>query len=192
VLSAVIDCRLIRPVFAFALLALAGLPASAQNLPQSRTWTVTPFLHTSLGIGDPAPDDSVGLGVAVAYDWTSTLSFEGEVSHLFDVAGDTSDIDWSVTNVSANAVYRFDTRHVTPYATFGLGFESSNENFKNPDVLAQFVDYSSTEFALNFGGGVTRELTNRWKARVDLRRFQANDLAPDYWRLYAGLTYRLR
>jgi len=183
--------RLIRPVFAVALFALSALPASAQNLPQPRTWTVTPFLHTSMGIGDPAPDDSIGLGVAVAYDWSSRLSFEGDVGHLFDIAGDTADIDWSVTTFSANAVYRFDTRHVTPYATFGLGLERSSESLKNSESLAQFVDDSATEFAVNFGGGIYREINNQWKVRVDLRRFQANDLAPDFWRLYAGLTFKL-
>ena len=27
--------------------------------------------------------------------------------------------------------------------------------------------------------------------RGDLRRFQSNDLAPDYWRLYGGITFIL-
>jgi hypothetical protein len=29
-------------------------------------------------------------------------------------------------------------------------------------------------------------------ARADLRRFQANDAAPDYWRVYGGVTFLLR
>jgi opacity protein-like surface antigen len=190
--SFVSDLRVLRLFRAIAVLALTCAPGAAQNLPEPRTWTVTPFLHTSIGIGDPAPDDSPGLGVAVAYDWTSKLAFEGEVSHLFDVAGDDADIDWSVTNFSANVVYRFDTKYVTPYATAGLGMERSSEDIKATDSLALLADYSSTEFAFNVGGGVDREINNRWKIRADLRRFQANDLAPDFWRLYGGLAYRLR
>jgi hypothetical protein len=34
-------------------------------------------------------------------------------------------------------------------------------------------------------------ITPRLLARGDLRRFNANDLAPDYWRLYGGITFRV-
>jgi len=33
-------------------------------------------------------------------------------------------------------------------------------------------------------------LTPKLLLRGDLRVFQSNDVAPDYWRLYAGLTFR--
>ena len=190
--SAVAARRVLRPVPAIALLLLAVSPAAAQSLPEPRTWTVTPFLHTSLGIGDPAPDNSLGLGVAVAYDWTANLAFEGEVSHLFDVAGDNAAIDWSVSNFSGNAVYHFDTQKVTAYATLGMGVEVSNQDIKEGDPLALLADFSATEIAINFGGGAKYRINERWMARADVRRFQANDLAPDYWRLYGGLTFKLR
>jgi aspartate aminotransferase len=45
---------------------------------------------------------------------------------------------------------------------------------------------------INFGGGVKYPLAPRWIARGDVRRFQANDTAPDYWRLYGGITWVLR
>ena len=80
-----------------------GAGRGAQSIAEPKTWTVTPFLQHSLDVGDPAPDNSLGLGVAVGYDWTSNLGFEVELGHLFDVAGDTADLDWSVTNFSANA-----------------------------------------------------------------------------------------
>jgi opacity protein-like surface antigen len=173
------------------LAAIAPRPVAAQSLAQPRTWSVTPFLETSIGLGDPASNDSLGLGVTVAYDWTSNVGFEGELGHLFDVAGDTNDVDWSITNFSANALYHFDVRRVTPYATFGLGIERSSHDIKNPDPLALVADFSSTEVCYNFGGGVKYRVRDRLVARGDLRRFQANDLAPDYWRLYAGLAFTL-
>ena len=176
-------------IVAASALLLAAMPAAAQSIAKPRTWTVTPFLHTSLGIGDPAPDDSLGLGVGFAYDWTRNLGFEGEVSQLFDVAGDNADIDWSVMNISANAIYHFDVVRVTPYATFGLGVERSRHEIVNPDPLALYPALSATEIAFNFGGGVKYPLAPRWLVRVDLRRFQANDIAPDYFRLYGGLTF---
>jgi hypothetical protein len=92
--------------------------AAAQSIAQPRSWTLTPFLHTSAGVGDPAPENSGGFGVAVGYDLTSNLGFEGEISHLFDVAGDTDDVDWLITKfqcergVSPRREARDPVRHV--------------------------------------------------------------------------------
>ena len=170
--------------------SLAARPAAAQSVAEPKTWTVTPFLGASMGLGDPANNDSLGIGAAVAYDWTSNLGFEGEVGYLFDVAGDTDALDWSVTNVSANAIYHFNVRHVTPYATFGIGFEHSSLDITDPDILALYPA-SSTEVSYNFGGGVKYPITPRLLVRGDIRRFNANDLAPDYWRAYGGVTFRV-
>jgi hypothetical protein len=59
-----------------------------------------------------------------------------------------------------------------------------------PDPLALYVP-SSTEIVWNFGGGAKYKLSERMIVRADLRRFQANDSAPDFWRLYGGLTFTL-
>ena len=182
---------LLRPLAVLALV-IAAAPVRAQTLPEAGTVTVTPFLHTSIGIGDPAPDNSMGLGVAAAYDWTPRLAVEAEISHLFDVAGESALVDWPITNFSINGVYHFDTPYVTPYATLGIGFEHSGYSLEESDVLALVPDLSGTEITFNFGGGAKYRLTDKWQVRADLRRFQANDIAPDYWRLYAGLTYRVR
>ena len=170
--------------------ALNARPAAAQSVAEPKTWTVTPFLGASMGLGDPANNDSLGLGVAVAFDWTSNLGFEGELGYLFDVAGDTDTLDWSVTNVSANAIYHFDVRRFTPYATFGIGFEHSGLDIKDPDILALYPP-SSTEISYNFGGGVKYPINPRLLIRGDIRRFNVNDLAPDYWRAYGGVTFRV-
>ena len=174
----------------FMLLSLVGAahPLQAQSVAQPGAWTVTPSLGSSLGIGNPANDDSMAIGVAFAYDLTTHLGFEGDIGHLFDVAGDTDALDWAVTNFSANAVYNFDVRRFTPYATFGIGVERSSLDFKSPDPLALTIP-SSTEVAYNFGGGVKYPATPKLLIRGDVRRFQANDLAPDYWRLYGGITF---
>jgi len=173
------------------LISVARVPtAAAQSIAEPRTWTVTPFLGPSMGVGDPANDDSLGGGVAVGYDWTSNLGFEGELGHLFDVAGGTDALDWSITNFSGNVLYHFDVRRFTPYATFGLGFERSAVDVKDPEPLALYPG-SATEVSYNFGGGVKYPLTRRLVARGDLRRFSANDMAPDYWRLYGGISFRV-
>ena len=93
-----------------------------------------------------------------------------------------------MTNFSGNFLYHFDVKHVTPYATFGIGFEHSGLDGTGVDSLD--ID-SSTEVSFNFGGGVKYPLTPKLLLRGLLRRFEAIDLAPDYWRVYAGLTFRL-
>ena len=160
--------------------------ASAQSLAEPDTWTVTPFLH--VGFGTSAEGSSLGIGVAGAYDFTTNLGFEAEFGHLFDVAGDNHDIDWAVSTFSANAVYHFDVMHVTPYATAGFGVERSSIDVVNPDPLKLYQP-SSTEVVWNFGGGAKYKLTDNLLVRADLRRFQATDLAPDFWRLYGGVTF---
>lgn len=179
--------RVLLPLLAF--LVVAPL-ASAQSIAEPGRWTATPFLGVAFGVSDDLKS-SLTLGGAIGYDWTSNFGLEGELGYVFDVAGDSAVVDWSLTNVSINALYHFDVRHITPYATFGLGFERSDiDPGDDPNILALLVP-SSTEVAYNFGGGVKYRLNDRFIARADVRRFQANDLAPDYWRLYGGLTFNL-
>lgn len=170
-----------------AMLFVSPTTSGAQSVAEPKTWTLTPFLSASFGASNDL-GSSLGLGAAIGYDLTSNLGFEAELGYVFDVAGENANVDWSLTNFGANAVYHFDVRRITPYATFGLGLEHSNLKIDNPDLLA-LVQPDSTEVTYNFGGGLKYPVTDRFLARADLRRFQANDLAPDHWRLYGGLTW---
>jgi len=177
--------------FTALLVTLCGAGrAGAQSIVEPHGWTLTPFLQTSADVSGGA-ENSLGLGVAAGYDVTPNLGFEGELAHLFDVAGDNANVDWSVTNVSGNAIYHFNVMHVTPYATFGLGFERSSIDVKSPDPLALTIP-SSTEVAVNFGGGVKYRLNDTLIVRGDVRRFQAVDAAPDHWRIYGGVMFALK
>jgi opacity protein-like surface antigen len=176
-----------RSLVAVGLITLLPHAAVAQSIADPGSWTATPFISVSFG----SDAGSLGVGAAVGYDFTANLGVEGELSYLFDVAGDDSNVDRSVTGFNANVLYHFDVRRVTPYATVGLGFERDSVDIKNPDPLALYAP-SSTEVVFNFGGGAKYRVTDRLIARADLRRFEANDIAPDYWRLYAGLTFGWR
>lgn len=167
-----------------------GTPAAAQSVAEPRSVTVTPFLSTSFGVSHDL-GSSLGLGAAVGYDFTSNLGFEFELGRVFDVAGDDDNLDYKLTNISFNAIYHFDVLRVTPYATAGLGWERANPDFETIDP-AELTIGPSTEVAWNFGGGAKVPINDRLLARADLRRFQANDLAPDHWRLYGGLTFWLK
>ena len=183
-----------RTIFAgsvlLATMTLLPAVASAQrvSVAEPNTITATPFLSVSFG-GSGDTNSSLGIGGAIGYDWTNMLGFEFEVGRVFDVAGDTDLLDWSLTNISGNVVVHFAAPRVTPYATAGLGWERSS--LDSDDILALTIP-SSTEVAWNFGGGVKIPVGERLLARADLRRFQVNDLAPDHWRLYGGLTFWIK
>jgi opacity protein-like surface antigen len=164
----------------------------AQSVAEARSWTATPFVNVTFGASGNTTS-SFGLGAAIGYDFTSNLGVEGEFGYVFDVLGDTPLLDWSATNVHANAVYHFDVLRVTPYATAGLGWERSSIDLEgiDPDDVDPLL-VSSTEITFNFGGGLKYRIGDNLLARADLRRFQSNDAAPDYWRLYGGLTLILR
>ncbi len=164
----------------------------AQSVAEPRTWTATPFVNIAFGASGNT-SSSLGLGAAVGYDFTPNLGVEGEVEYVFDVQGDVDVVDWSLTNVHANAVYHFDVVRVTPYATAGLGWERSTLKRDGipPDVIGALPE-SGTEVTFNFGGGIKYKFAENMLARADLRRFQSNDAAPDYWRLYGGITFMFR
>jgi hypothetical protein len=164
--------------------------AAAQSVSEPNTVTVTPFLSSAFGTSENL-GGSLGLGVAITYDVTSRLGFEGELGHVFDLLGDNANADLGVTNISANGVYNFRLPRVTPYATFGIGVERSGVHVKTPDPLALYPP-TSTEVSYNFGGGVKYPISELFLVRGDVRRFQANDLAPDYWRVYGGLTWWIK
>jgi opacity protein-like surface antigen len=165
--------------------------AQALSVAEPNTITVTPFLSASFGTSEGA-DSSIGIGGAIGYDLTRRLGFEFEIGRVFDVAGDTPDLDWALTNFSGNVVYHFDAPRMTPYATAGLGWERSNLDIDDDANILDLDIPSSTEIAWNFGGGVKYPINERILARADLRRFQVKDVAPDHWRLYGGLTFWIK
>ena len=186
-------CRVFT-IFA-VLAALSPARAGAQSIAEPNSVTVTPFFSITFGPSFEPDNDvldlgsSIGLGAAVGYDWTSNLGFEFEFARAFDVAGDITVVDVNLTTISGNFIYHFDVLRVTPYATVGLGWQRTGINFDDDDVLE---DSSETEIAWNFGGGIKYAINDRLIARADLRRFQVNDLGPDHWRLYGGLTFWLK
>jgi opacity protein-like surface antigen len=173
-----------------AALVVGPVAANAQSLAEPNTVTVTPFISSSFGVSNDL-GSSLGIGAAIAYDLTSNLGFEFDVGRVFDVAGDDDNLDWPLTNFSANVIYHFNVPRATPYAAVGLGWERSTLDFEVPDPTALTIP-SSTEVAWNIGGGVKVPIGERFLGRGDLRRFQVNDLAPDHWRLYGGLTFWIK
>jgi opacity protein-like surface antigen len=90
---------------------------------------------------------------------------------------------------------------VSPYLAAGAGavtFLSNSDSNRYPQL-----DRSETAFAVNFGGGVTYGVTDRWAVRADVRElvafpsndavgFSQNGNADPVWmeRGTVGLVYR--
>jgi hypothetical protein len=165
--------------------ALAS-PAAAQTAPVTEpgAWSVTPFL--ALSFGGAGDSNSLGIGGAAGYDFTETLSVEGELGYVFDLAGDADTTDWSVLTLSGNALYHFALENGwASYATAGLTLARSNLTMT--DTTAD-----TAEFGVNLGGGIKIPLSGTLAARGDLRYFKYIDTAPDGFRIYGGVTWRIR
>lgn len=160
---------------------------------EPRTVTVTPFVSVSFGTSNDL-GSSLGLGAAVEYDFTRNFGAEFEYAYVFDVAGDDENLDFHLMNISGSLLYHFNVPRMprlAPYALLGLGWEDSNPEVQNPDPLVLYPS-DSTEIAWHFGGGAKYALNERLVLRADLRRFQVNDLAPDHWRFYGGVTFWIK
>ncbi len=177
----------LRVFVVLGLVTAAASAAHAQSVAEPNTVTATPFVSVSFGTSHNL-GSSLGIGGAIGYDWTSNLGFEFELGRVFDVAGDDDALDYKLTTINGNVIYHFDVKRVTPYATAGLGWERASSDFREPAE----GDPAGTEIAWNFGGGVKYPINSRLLARGDLRRFRVNDLAPDHWRLYGGLTFWMK
>lgn len=176
---------------ACALLLAITVPAAAQTSTpvEPGVWSVTPFL--SLTFGGDGDSTSLGLGGAAGYDFTDRLGVEAEVAYVFDLAGDTDAADWSLLSGGANLLYHFPLANgMFPYATAGVGFARSSLTIELQDSAA--LEDDSTEIGFNFGGGLKAPLTDTLSARGDIRYFQYNDAAPSGFRIYGGLTWKLR
>jgi hypothetical protein len=112
--------------------------------------------------------------------------------------------NWSMMNASVNAVYRLVHWRVQPYGTVGLTLARNRFDFRglppdDPTLADELralgidptrpVGRAFTEAAVNLGGGVSYPVTTRLGARVDIRRFEAFDAAPDHWRFYGGVAF---
>ena len=179
--------RLTHLYAALALTVATALPVSAQTsqpATEPGTWSISPFL--SLTFGGDGDSTSLGLGGSAGYDLTELWSVEGELGYVFDLAGDSDSSDWSVVSLSGNALYHFPLENGwAPYATGGLTVARSNLTIA--DATAD-----TAEFGVNLGGGIKMPLTDALTVRGDLRYFKYVDTAPDGFRMYAGLMWRLR
>jgi opacity protein-like surface antigen len=146
--------------------------------------TVTPFI--GLGFAGDFENAPTAFGVAAGYGIGQRLTVEGDL--YFAPGGEQGELvefETSLWSVSANLLYHFTGEYVTPYVAGGLGVMGA-------DAAGDLglADDTSTEFAWNWGGGVKSALSDRFALRADLRFFNGDELVPDHWRLFGGVTIR--
>jgi opacity protein-like surface antigen len=167
--------------------AIAQVSPVPGEVVEEGMWSITPFL--GVGFGGNLEDSPLTLGFAAGYNVTPRIGVEGEFSYV-RAAGQGVPItfDTSVYTFSGNVLYHFAAEQVAPYVTLGIGLGHARADLEG---LFVDVDETSTEFALNFGGGVKANMGANLRFRGDVRYFNGNDLVPDFWRAYAGLQFLL-
>jgi opacity protein-like surface antigen len=150
-------------------------------------FTITPFV--GLGFAGDFENSPTAFGVAAGYGITERVSIEGDLYFAPDgEQGEIVEFNTSIWSVSGNVLYNFAGQTgFTPYVVGGLGMLNANADAED---LGLAEDDTSTEFAWNWGGGVKSALSDRWGLRADLRFFNGDELAPDHWRLFGGVTIR--
>ena len=155
-------------------------------MPEPEGLTFTPFL--GFGFAGDFENTPASFGAALGYGMNSRVSVEGEL--YFAPGGEQGELvefDSSVWSASANVLYHFLQQDFTPYVTGGIGLLGADTDAESTGLIN---DDTSTEFAWNWGGGVKSAISERFGLRADLRYVNADELAPDHWRMYAGFVIR--
>ena len=156
-------------------------------------WTVTPFVGA--GFSGDLENSPLNLGAALGYNVTSRVTIEGQFAYMGAEQGDLFQFDSDVYTLDANVLYHFTEqfadRQWAPYLAIGLGMVRATADLDETDPLLADLDDSSTNLAVNFGGGIKTALTDRVRLRGDLRYYTGDDLAPSFWRVTAGLGFVL-
>jgi opacity protein-like surface antigen len=154
--------------------------------PEPEGFTITPFI--GLGFAGDFENSPTAFGFAAGYGITERVSVEGDLYFAPDgEQGELIEFDTSIWSLSANVLYHFGGEDFTPYVAGGLGILGADVD---AEALGLTDDDTSTEFAWNWGGGIKTALSDRFGLRADLRFFNGDDLAPDHWRLFGGVTIR--
>jgi opacity protein-like surface antigen len=166
-----------------AVLVLGAASASAQAVADD-SWNVTPFLGVVFG-GNVEDAPATG-GLALGYGG-SGLGVEGEVAYFSAEQGVLTRFDTSVWLFGINVLWEFAPRgRAIPYALGGIAWQRVDADLA--DVPGSIDVESDTTASFAFGGGLKTMLGERVGIRLDLRYVNGNDLAPDFWRLYGGIT----
>ena len=164
-------------------------PDAPQPLPpEPEAFNFTPFL--GFGMAGDFENTPASFGAALGYGLNSRWGIEGDLSFApGGEQGDLLEFDTSIWTLSGNVLYHFRAENFTPYVTFGMGLIGANADVEG--IAPGLVDDDTvTEFAWNWGGGIKTAMNRNWGLRGDLRYFNGDDLAPDFWRLSGGVVFR--
>jgi opacity protein-like surface antigen len=163
-------------------------PAGSELTPGQ--WNVTPF--AGFGFSGDLDSATGALGVAAGYNWSRIISLEGELNVLpSSENGGLVEVNSNAWSLTGNLLYHFAPRAFRPYGVIGVGFGHATVDVSPSTPGLSTLNSSSTEFVVNFGGGVERAIRENIHFRGDLRYFVGGDLVPDYWRVGAGLRFAL-
>jgi len=182
-----------RFTFALAIFSVAATTSAQTPVAPAPTtvanpqhWTLTPFI--GVGFSGDLDSGTGSMGAAAGYMWNDRVALEGEFNLLpSSEHGGLIEVNSKEFSLTGNVLYHFRGRNsFVPYGVVGMGIGHGSVDVEAPGLSDDF-DTSSTEFVVNFGGGVERKIRERLAFRGDLRYFFGGDFVPDFWRLSAGL-----
>ena len=171
--------RLTPGLIISALLAiLPVMPAHAQ-VSWSGPWSMTPFVGQAFA-GDL--DERVeSFGGAVARRFGSDVGLEAELGFVPRLVSQGTESD--VVLLAGHVLYHPTERVLfQPYGSVGGAFVRLTSGAAQADA--------STDVAMTLGGGGWVAMREWMALRVDARFFHVNN-APNFWRVYGGITFVL-
>lgn len=149
-------------------------------------WTVTPSIL--LGTGGNLDSTGAGVGLSAGYAWDPHLAWEAAFTSLPSVdQGALLTVNSNLWTATGNLLYFFTGEHAySPYVAGGIGFGHGSADIPT-NLQGLGLNDSSTNFLVDLGGGLSRQLSDRLNVRGDLRYFIGGDLVPDFWRASIGI-----
>lgn len=172
--------------------------SAATSGPVRAEGLLTGFLGSSFAGDSDAGQTTYGASLAATA--AGFFGFEVDVGTTRDIFGDAGTLgDSSVTTVMGNLMVGAPLGFFRPYAVGGVGLVRSSV-----DGPANSIQYTSNDFGVNFGGGLTGFVTDHVGIRGDVRWFRTTsgdgddrlldfdlDLDDvDFWRGSVGVTVR--
>ena len=176
---------MVRGCMAAALVLVICADARAQAAADDG-FNVSPFV--GIVFGGNLENAPATVGVALGYGGQG-LGVEGELAYFKAEQGVLTQFDTSVWLNAINVLWEFAPRgNAIPYALGGIAWQHTDTDLEGIPGFETVEDDTSASFA--FGAGLKAMLTERAGIRLDLRYVNGRDLAPDFWHLYSGVTWR--
>jgi hypothetical protein len=166
-------------------LTISAVPALAQTVDTTRRdASAAPSIEVTPFVSAGGSDFSSQVGGSIAFALSRNVAVESEFGYRRQ--------EMAALGVSANVLYGLPrVRRIAPYVAAGIGMEQYGTPRPIPE-WGMVVTQQNVGLTLSLGGGVKVPVTERWGLRSDVRWLNPRGKVPEGWRIYNGVTLRVR